>query len=143
MQGGLFASLYGSVDELSYDLYLDYDANGECFEKEIDAQIMVALDASGNFVKAEFNKKTGYDLIDSWLLSFLTPPEPAFLPSYVFEDLQQDFSGAVDSGDIIDWLYSARNSDEPIIPPDETYGSYGFEIVITVENNNCMTQKKL
>ena len=143
-QGGLFAAKYGRSEDISYLLDLGYEANGECFDKDIEAQVAVVLDKNENIVHSELIKKTGYDLIDAWLLSFVTPPTPQPLPNDVFADLKQIYPTAPDSGYITDWISTARdNADEPLVPDNESQAPYGLEVSIFVEDNNCATQKSL
>ena len=110
---------------------------------------MVAMDASSQVVGGTFGRKTGYELVDNWLFSFINPANPEFLPDYAVDALRQQFPEADDNGDIFpetniaDWIYVARDSDDSFVPAGQTYGSYSVSVDITVENNNCTAQKSL
>lgn len=144
-----FSKQYGIPQGFSYSLSLIYDAAGQCFDKDIDAQLMVAVNEYSEIERGEFNKKTGYDLIDNWLSSFIKVPDPEALPAYAIDALKQQFPVADANGDIFsdsnvaDFIYVARDSNESFVPTGQPYGSYILTVDITVENNNCAEQKVL
>lgn len=136
-KGGEFSVRYGRPKDIRPVLELIYSAQGNCFDKDtnLEASVGIVADAQGGLVDSELLKTTGYPVIDDWLTSYISLAEP--LPDDVFTQLQQTIPTAPASGDLLDWLNAARNSNDPLVAADQVQAPYAFKVAVELDGNQC------
>ncbi len=126
----LFAAEYGRPKDISVVLDLTYPAPVSCFDRDtnLEASVGIVVNDQGELVYSKLFKLTGYPAIDDWLTDYISLAEQ--LPDYVFTQLRQTIPDAVASGDLIEWLYAARNSDDLFVAADRDQAAYAFKIAV-------------